>query len=120
MSRILMTWELGAGYGHLAPLLALAKPLKAKGHEIAFAARDLKTAATLLGGTGIAVHQAPANLEPAPGLALHSFPQILLNTCFDDPEKLHARVQAWRKLYTDFKPDLLVSDHSPTALLAAR
>lgn len=120
MARILMTWELGGGYGHLAPLLALAMPLKARGHEIAFAARDLKTAAALLDGTGIAVHQAPANLETAQGLTLHSFPQILLNTCFNDPEQLHARVQAWRKLYAEFKPDLLVSDHSPTALLAAR
>ena len=120
MARILMTWELGGGYGHLAPLLALAQPLKARGHEIALAARDVKAAAALVSDAPIAVHQAPANLNPARDLTLHSYPQILLNTCFNDPEELHARVHAWRKLYADFKPDLLVCDHSPTALLAAR
>ena len=120
MSRILMTWELGGGYGHLAPLRTLAEPLKARGHELAIAARDTQTAATLLEGTGIAFHQAPANLHPARGLTLLSFPQILLNTCFNQVEELEERVRAWRRLYGEFKPELLVCDHSPTALLAAQ
>lgn len=120
MSRILMTWELGGGYGHLAPLRTLAETLKARGHTLAIAVRDTQTAGTLLEGTGIAVHQAPANLHPARGLTLLSFPQILLNTCFNQAEELEERVRAWRRLYREFNPELLICDHSPTALLAAQ
>lgn len=120
MSRILMTWELGGGYGHLAPLRTLAGTLKARGHTLAIAVRDTQTAGTLLEGTGIAVHQAPANLHPARGLTLLSFPQILLNTCFNQAEELEERVRAWRRLYREFNPELLICDHSPTALLAAQ
>lgn len=120
MSRILMTWELGGGYGHLAPLRTLAEPLKARGHTLAIAVRDTQTAGTLLEGTGIAVHQAPANLHPTRGLTLLSFPQILLNTCFNQAEELEERVHAWRRLYGEFNPELLICDHSPTALLAAQ
>jgi len=120
MARIMMTWELGAGYGHLAPLRALAEALQARGHEIAIAARDTQTAATLFMGAGIAVHQAPVNLSPTRGLTLLSFPQILLNTCFNQPQELEERVRSWRQLYGEFKPQLLICEHSPTALLAAQ
>ena len=120
MAKVLMTWELGAGYGHLAPLRTLAEALKARGHEVAVAARDMHAAATFFEGTGIAIHQAPANLSPRGKLTLLSFPQILLNTCFHDMADLEERVRAWRRLYRDLEPQLLVCDHSPTALLAAQ
>jgi hypothetical protein len=120
MARILMTWEMGAGYGHLGRLLALALPLKAAGHAVAFAARDLKTGETLLQDTGMPVFQAPANLNVSGGLVLHSFPQIMMHTCFNDVQEVTARTHAWRALFQQFKPDLVISDHSPTAQLAVR
>ena len=119
MARILMTWELGAGYGHLAPLLSLARPLKAQGHTLMFAARDIASAESVLGASGIPFFQAPANFSPRRG-TLHSYPQILLHTAFHDLQELKARTQAWRALYALLEPDILISDHSPTALLAAR
>lgn len=115
-----MTWELGAGYGHMAPLMALARPLQAAGHELAFAVRNPSVAETLLQGTGTPVYQAPANLQVPGGLVLHSFPQILLNTCFNRSDEIAVRVRAWRELFERARPDLLLCDHSPTALLAAR
>lgn len=115
-----MAWELGAGYGHLAPLRTLAEALKARGHRVAIAARDMRTATTFFAGTDIAVHEAPANRNAGGRLELLSFPQILLNTCFNDAQDLEARVRAWRELYDDLKPQLLICDHSPTALLAAQ
>jgi hypothetical protein len=51
---------------------------------------------------------------------LNSFPQIMKHTCFNDTEEMHARLLAWRALFADFKPDLIICDHSPSALLAAR
>ena len=115
-----MTWELGAGYGHLAPLLALARPLWEQGHMLAFAARDMVAAEAVLGGSGMVYFQAPANFTPRGRGRLHSYPQILLNTAFNDLAELKGRVRAWRALYSLFEPDILVCDHSPSALLAAR
>jgi UDP:flavonoid glycosyltransferase YjiC (YdhE family) len=120
MARILMSWEMGAGYGHIGRLLALALPLKEAGHTVAFAARDLKTGETLLQDTGMQVFQAPANLQVRGGLVLYSFPQILMHTCFNDVQEVTARARAWRELFLQFKPDLVISDHSPTAQLAVR
>lgn len=119
MARILMCWELGAGYGHLAPLLSLSRPLQAQGHTLMFAVRDLASAEAVLGASGIPFFQAPANFSPRRG-TLHSYPQILLHTAFHDLDELKSRVQAWRALYMLLEPDILVCDHSPTALLAAR
>lgn len=119
MARILMTWELGAGYGHLAPLLSLARPLLTDGHTVMFAVRDLTGAEAVLGASGIPYFQAPANFAPRHG-SMHSYPQILLHTAFQDQDDLGSRARAWRALYALLKPDVLVCDHSPTALLAAR
>ena len=115
-----MTWELGGGYGHLAPLLSLARPLQAQGHTVMLAARDLSAAEAVLGGSSVPYFQAPANFLPRQGIKLHSFGQILLQTAFNDADELLARARAWRALYALLEPDILVCDHSPTALLAAR
>jgi UDP:flavonoid glycosyltransferase YjiC (YdhE family) len=120
MARILMTWELGGGYGHLAPLLALARPLKDAGHEIAFAVRDVAAAEAVLGESGIPYYPAPANFFPLGPVSLHSYAQILLQTAFNGVQELRGRVRAWQALYDLLRPDILVCDHSPTALLAAR
>ena len=115
-----MSWELGGGYGHLAPFLSLARPLQAEGHTLMLAARNLSAAEAVLGGSSLPYFQAPANFFPRPGMKLHSFAQILLHTAFNDSDELLARARAWRALYALLEPDILVCDHSPTALLAAR
>lgn len=120
MARVLMAWELGAGYGHLAPLLTLARALAQDGHWVSFAVRDMAAAETVLGGSGIPFYPAPANLNPTAGVSLHSYPQILLSTAFNREDELAARTGAWRSLFQELRPDVLVADHSPTALLAAR
>ena len=41
MSRIFIAWELGGGMGHIQRLYPVAKGLRARGHEVVFAVRDL-------------------------------------------------------------------------------
>ena len=49
-----------------------------------------------------------------------TYAHILHNVGFDDVERLSSVVQAWRNLFMLVSPDLLILEHSPTALLAAR
>ena len=49
-----------------------------------------------------------------------SFAHLLHNCGFGDADELRALASAWRGLIESVKPDLIVFDHSPTALLAAR
>ena len=122
MARILFTWELGGGMGHVAPYLPLIEGLRERGHEVGFALRNLQFAELSLGSRGIPFFQAPAmqgrfadNInEP------YTFAQILHNVGYADVDLITALARAWRELYRCFKPDLIVCDHSPTALLAAR
>lgn len=120
MARILMVWELGAGQGHLGPLLTLAEPLKAAGHEVMFAARDTSIAEQVLGASGMRYFQAPIPLKLRPLATLQTYAQILRATALDDVDEMLGRARAWRALYALTRPDVVVCDHAPTALLAAR
>ncbi len=48
MARFLFAWELGGDYGHFARLLPVALALRARGHDVVFAVRDLMGAETLV------------------------------------------------------------------------
>ncbi|OQW78692.1 MAG: hypothetical protein BVN35_03290 [Proteobacteria bacterium ST_bin11] len=121
MSKVLYCWELGGGYGHTAAFLPIARQLKALGHEVIFALKNLEYAGVLLADDGFAYLQAPIRWpdgDPQPPAS--SYPGVLLNAGFDDATGLFARVNAWQSLYRHVRPDLIVFDHAPTALLAAR
>ena len=122
MSHILFAWELGGGLGHVAPYVETIRQLTAKGHEVSFALRDLSRAETILALSGATYLQAPALLKPIPQPIPnpYSYPQILHNVGYHDPNTLLALVKAWRRLIELVRPDVLVADHSPTALLASR
>ncbi|HEY9640727.1 MAG TPA: nucleotide disphospho-sugar-binding domain-containing protein [Coleofasciculaceae cyanobacterium] len=122
MSRILYVWELGDGYGHTNCFLPLALELRQRGHEIIFALRDLSYAQVLLGQYGFAYVQAPVWLPLAVGLPAPplNYAEILHRFGYLDPAGLGAMVRAWRQLYEWVQPDLILADHAPTALLAAR
>jgi UDP:flavonoid glycosyltransferase YjiC (YdhE family) len=120
MSRVLLAWELGGGYGHVAALLPLAVKLAARGHEILFALRNVSRAEPLLGRHGFPVVQAPVALSEPRGLpAPVSYAEILQRSGFLTAAALAARVKAWRTLFALARPDLLIANHAPTALLAA-
>ena len=123
MSRILIAWELGGNLGHVLPLLVLARALRAKGNEVLFALRDVRASAGLLQRENFRFVQAP-HLAPSRirGLAggPASYPEILLYYGFADAPALEAQALAWRHLFALAKPDALLLDHAPTALLAAR
>ena len=122
MARILFVWELGGGRGHLLPMRDLAAPLVADGHRVTFALRELRLAETVLNGTGIDWLQAPhpRNPRPRPLQTTACFADVLRGAGFGDAATLGGTVRAWRSLFDTVRPDLVLFDHSPAALVAAR
>ena len=117
---ILIAWELGGGWGHLAKALLLAERLREGGSEVVFVVRDLRAAHRLLPPDYL-VFQAPLALtllKDAPPPA--DYAELLLHAGFGEPDGVESRVRAWLALYKTTRARLLVADHSPTAVLAAR
>ena len=125
MARLLLAWELGNGLGHVLPMSQLAIALCARGHEVHLVLRDLSLARAGLGRAwrepGLHLWQAPVWLHPVVGRAAPTcHAELLFDAGYLNAERLSGLVQAWRQLFDRLKPELLVADFAPTALLAAR
>ena len=122
--RILFTWELGAGLGHLTREAPVALALQRRGHQVLFAVRETRSAAAVLARDGLAYVQAPVPmLAKAIPHAPESYPgyaSVLAAWGFGEVDCLHGLIAAWRHLFTAFAPDVVVSDFSPAAQLCAR
>ncbi|HEX7966339.1 MAG TPA: nucleotide disphospho-sugar-binding domain-containing protein [Gammaproteobacteria bacterium] len=122
MAHVVMCWELGADLGHVARMKPLAEALLRRGRRVSFIVREALSAERLLDAGRTPWFQAPyqSDAVPSPIVPTLSLPGVMHNTGFHDLRSLLARLHAWRNLYAALAPDLLVFDHSPTAMLAAR
>lgn len=121
MARIAVAWELGGSIGHALSCAGLARALHARGHAIALVYRDLRPLALVTESGAYDVFQAPRNLREAIGVGIPvSYAEILLGCGYRDASELAALLGAWRTLLAQWRPDFLVADFAPTALLAAR
>lgn len=122
MSRILLAWELGAASGHLAGLRPVVEALLERGHQVTFAAQNLRNAMRVFAGLDFPVIPAPRTHELYGGLEDPplNYAEILMRYGYIDAPMLAALLRAWRALIQLTAADVLVADHSPTALLAAR
>jgi UDP:flavonoid glycosyltransferase YjiC (YdhE family) len=120
--RIFFAWELGAGFGHVAPMRVLAQHLRERGHQCVFAVSNLDAAARFLEPDLGTLLQAPIRLNAGARAVREqlSYASILHNSGFDDAAGLVARLRAWRALIEQNACDCVIADHAPTAILAAR
>lgn len=121
MSRILIAWELGAGLGHVLRLLPLAKELQSRGHDVALCLQDFWRCASRLEDCSLPLLQAPIYQASVSGLPEPplNFAEILHRFGYLDPDGLYSLVRGWHGLYQLFKPDLVIAEAAPTALLTA-
>jgi len=95
--------------------------LKDQGHTFALAARELWNVHHAFSGTPVQYYQAPFKQGPTPLLATHEcHAHLLYSAGYADPQELTVLVSAWIGVLGSFRPDLVIFDHSPTALLASR
>ena len=117
-TTVLFTWELGSGFGHLGRLLPVMRHLHQLGCRVVLAAVNLEAAALL--PSYVELLPAPKAAPPSPGGLLRrpaTFADVLFNegACGDG---LPGVVQAWRGLFHLLRPQVVVHDYSPFALLA--
>ncbi|MCA9246609.1 MAG: hypothetical protein KDA42_05820, partial [Planctomycetales bacterium] len=122
MATILIAWELGGGLGHLSMLDPPAREWLRRGHRVVAALRDLSRAEEVFAGSGVEYLQSPLRTrrvaDPFPSPC--TFPQILHNVGLANLPEMRAVLGAWRTIYDTVRPDLVVFDHAPSAILAAR
>ncbi len=123
MGRIIFTWELGANSGHWAHMRPIAERLAEHGHDVYAALRKVDAV------SGHWDDRYPLTLLQAPYLStpqsriirdVRSYVHVLNNVGYYDPAVLRTGIDAWRNLYRLTCPDVIVFEHSPTAMIAAR
>ena len=122
MATILFTWELGLAMGHVATLRPLAEALARNGHRLYAALKDVTQAKGFSPQSSVRCLQAPVRLNQVRDCVElpATFAHVLHNAGFGRVEELQPLVDAWRALLDLVSPDLVICEHSPTALLASQ
>ena len=120
MSKVMVAWEMGRNLGHLTRDLPLIHRCRTHHVDVFLAVKNLKTAVSLVGGEGITILQAPSLLPTPGGLKPVNFADLLLKRGFNEAGRLESMVQGWLTLIDLVRPDAIIYDYAPSALLAAR
>jgi hypothetical protein len=112
--RVLLATEFVRGGATLVRVLPLAEALGQRGHDVALA---------VPGGaeSGFETFDAPRwAVPPPPGFVAVSYADVLMHGGYATPDSLRGLMSGWRDVLVRARPDLLVVDFAPTAMLAAR
>lgn len=120
MARIAFGWELGQGFGHLIPYLALIRRLTARGDEVFFLAKQKQRAQQVFNGLPVEVVELePGFTLPAERIVdIDSYPEMLHNCGYHDANSLYDRVTDLAATIANIAPDVLIVDFAPTVMLA--
>lgn len=120
MARIAFAWELGAEFGHAVACNDIARTLRARGHHIGYFFRELYQLDFLADCAAQDIYQAPVLIVEGKGMGNpSSFADILIGCGYDTADHLAGVLGGWISLLSRWKPDIVVSDTAPTALLAS-
>lgn len=119
MAHFHLAWELGGDAAHAGRLRIVAQALLARGHAVSLSVRDLVLARRLLGDLEVPLLQAPVLLNAGAQNAA-SLAEIMLGAGYQEPQALDGLLRGWRAALGLLKPEVLVAEFAPTALLAAR
>ena len=121
MGRVLMAWELGLNLGHLYPISWLAARFREHGHEVVFCLKQTHGAPGILGSDAwILPAPSPPERPAAKEPKLLNYADLLVHHGYGAPAELERLLLGWRAVLEEAQPDVVVADHAPTALLAAR
>ncbi|APV50135.1 hypothetical protein BWI17_10835 [Betaproteobacteria bacterium GR16-43] len=120
MARIAVVWELGNSLGHATSTARLGEALQKRGHSVSLFLRETGALRYLPEARSLEVFASPAIPEAPTAFAPSTYPHILAGSGYRDAETLSPLFNGWREHFARVKPDLVITDFGPTALLAAR
>ncbi|MFZ0693880.1 MAG: nucleotide disphospho-sugar-binding domain-containing protein [Alphaproteobacteria bacterium] len=126
MAKILMGWESGNGFGHVARMRPIARELTERGHQVVMSLRDVVETAPMLKDEPYPIFQGPYWSRPAPNssrgrpFSAASYSDILAVSGFANADDLAAMVRAWDGIFEIVRPDIVLSEYAPILVLAAR
>lgn len=116
---ILCAWEIGGELGHISRFSAIVKTLELDGHHLVLVLKDLSRAYPFFSDTQAKLLQAPIWL---PKISMQRPIACLADTLlcmgYLETDPLDCLLQAWESIIELVKPDLVIFDYAPTAMLA--
>lgn len=122
MAKILFAWELGGSLGHLTRIYPILLALEQRGHQVSAAVRDQKHITAVWPNLKATVLPAPYKAHPTAD-EIHPvkyYVDILNNIGWGNAQDLRMLLQDWETVYRNVRPDFVIHDHSPTALLISQ
>jgi UDP:flavonoid glycosyltransferase YjiC (YdhE family) len=122
--KVLVVWELGANLGHLLRLRPVVQALKRRGHVVVMAVPDPDAARSLLDVAGVECIACPMvrprGSRAQPEREVRCYADILAEYAFGDGPALARTLGEWAALLGVVRPDALLIEFAPLALLVAR
>lgn len=114
-------WEIGSGFGHLTTIAEVGQALLRQHFKIAAIVPARTPGRNILEPLGFEVFDAPEHDAPLRNLPISiNYAANLLRNGYWHAETVSRRLSDWRGLLDRLRPDLLISEHAPVALLASR
>lgn len=120
--HVVIAWELGAALGHVMGFRTLVIGLLANDIKVSIVGRNLASVQEVLSDINITYYQSPISLlEKRERLKVtYSYSDIIYDLGYQSDQSLLGLVKGWGNLFDLIKPDLVICDHSPTALLVCK
>lgn len=123
MKHLVFCWEYGAGYGHIAGFIPIAKYLKSAGVKVSWILKHLDHA-HLIRENGFEdewILQAPiAKNTNATKQQTVNYSQIMTFLGFSNEQACLNLVSSWRDSLQLLNADMIVADHAPAAIIASQ
>lgn len=117
--HVVIAWELGAGFGHFALINGLLERLLIKNYKVSLVVQDINLF-TGLDLSKVSIYQAPLQKITKNQIEYQcNYSDVLFDLSYHNPELLASHIYAWKCLLSLLKPDLLICNFAPTAVLAA-
>lgn len=115
--RVLCAWEMGSGMGHLVRLRPFVDASLSAGSEVVLASGELERVRGVYGDRPIRLFKAPRFVDQPRRQDPLSWAEYVLSW-YQSADRLVSFLLAWRSIFDAVRPDLVICDAAPTALLA--
>lgn len=118
--HVVCVWEMGGNFGPIGCLASLTQEFLHRGYRVTVVVRDLKDYYQFFSEVSVGLFQSPAWGPPLDSkITINCFSDILLWRGYNNTAALKMMLTAWRHFFQLLKPDLVIFNGAPTALLSA-